>query len=84
MSIVEEFNKKFIENEKIKSLKDLTEVDIDESRKVWRNKRSWIIAKNIASYLSTLSEDDKKALELGREMLNLKIGGKIQSVNSKA
>jgi len=31
-------------------------------RKVWRNKRSWIIAKNIASYLSTLNEDDKLAL----------------------
>jgi hypothetical protein len=31
-------------------------------RGVWRNKRSWSIAKNIASYLSTLSEDDKTAL----------------------
>ncbi|MEM2287168.1 MAG: hypothetical protein QXS51_05205, partial [Thermoproteota archaeon] len=31
-------------------------------RKVWRNKRSWIIAKEIASYLSTLSDDDKIAL----------------------
>ncbi|MEM3145880.1 MAG: hypothetical protein QW332_07890, partial [Thermoproteota archaeon] len=30
--------------------------------KVWRNKRSWIIAKEIASYLSTLSDDDKIAL----------------------
>jgi len=59
---VEEFNKKFVENGKIKNLKELAEADIDELRKVWRNKRSWIIAKNIASYLSTLSQDDKLAL----------------------
>jgi hypothetical protein len=31
-------------------------------REVWRNKRSWSIARYIASYLSTLSEDDKTAL----------------------
>ncbi|MEM0328643.1 MAG: hypothetical protein QXE05_12910 [Nitrososphaeria archaeon] len=30
---------------------------------MWKNKRSWIIAKNIASYLSTLSEDDKLVLK---------------------
>jgi len=59
---VEEFNKKFVENEKIKNLKDLTKAGINELRKVWKNKRSWVIAKNIASYLSTLSEDDKTAL----------------------
>jgi len=59
---VEEFNKKFIENGKIKNLKDLSKADINELRSVWKNKRSWIIAREIASYLSTLSEDDKLAL----------------------
>lgn len=59
---VEEFNKKFVENGKIKNLKELAEADINGLRSVWRNKRSWSIAKNIASYLSTLSEDDKLAL----------------------
>ncbi|MEM0011171.1 MAG: hypothetical protein QXW39_03495 [Candidatus Bathyarchaeia archaeon] len=59
---VEEFNKKFVESGKIKSLKELAEADIDELKGVWRNKRSWNIAKNIASYLSTLSQDDKLAL----------------------
>ena len=29
---------------------------------MWKNRRSWIIAKGIASYLSTLSEDNKTAL----------------------
>jgi len=59
---VEEFNKKFVENGKIKNLKDLAKANINELRSVWRNRRSWIIAKEIASYLSTLSDDDKEAL----------------------
>jgi hypothetical protein len=59
---VEEFSKKFVENGRIKSLKELVEADINELREVWSNKRSWAIAKGIASYLSTLSEDDKSAL----------------------
>jgi hypothetical protein len=59
---VEEFNKKFIENGKIKNLKDLSKADINELRSVWKNKRSWIIAKEIASYLSKLSNNDKEAL----------------------
>ena len=54
---VEEFNKRFVESGRIKNLKDLAKADIDELRKVWRNKRSWIIAKNIASYLSTIGND---------------------------
>ena len=59
---VEEFNKKFVENGRIRSLKDLANANINELRTVWKNKRSWIIAKEIASYLSTLSDDDKIAL----------------------
>ncbi|MEM2680968.1 MAG: hypothetical protein QW693_06785 [Candidatus Bathyarchaeia archaeon] len=62
VSKVEEFNKKFVENGRIKNLKDLAKADINELRKLWRNKRSWVIAKEIASYLSTLSKDDKLAL----------------------
>jgi len=59
---VEEFNRKFVENGRIRNLKDLKEADIDELRSIWRNNRSWIIAKEIASYLSSLSEDDKAAI----------------------
>jgi hypothetical protein len=58
---VMEFNKKFVENGTIKNLKDLTKADVNELRNVWRNKRSWIIAKDIAAYLSTIG-DDKSAL----------------------
>jgi hypothetical protein len=59
---VEEFNRKFVESGKIRSLKDLAESNVDELRGVWKNERSWIIAKEIASHFSRLSEDDKAAL----------------------
>ncbi len=59
---VEEFCEKFVETGKIKGLKDLAEADVNELRSVWRNRRSWFIAKQIASYLSTLSDIDKIAL----------------------
>jgi len=59
---VEEFDKKFVEKGGTKNLKDLTKANIDELRKVWRNKRSWTIAKEIASYLSAISDNDKSSL----------------------
>lgn len=54
---VVEFSKKFVENGRIKNLRELAKADISELRCVWRNKRSWQIAKDIASYLSVLGED---------------------------
>jgi hypothetical protein len=59
---VEEFNRKFVESEKIRSLKDLANANINELRTVWKNRRSWSIAREIASHLSKLSADDKIAL----------------------
>jgi hypothetical protein len=59
---VEEFNERFVESGRIRNLKDLAKADVNELRTVWKNMRSWTIAKEIASYLSTLSEDDKLAL----------------------
>jgi hypothetical protein len=59
---VEEFGKRFVENGAIRNLKEFTEADINELMVVWKNRRSWDMAKGIASYLSTLSEDDKHAL----------------------
>jgi len=59
---VEEFKEKFVESGKIKNLRDLAEADIYELRGVWKNMRSWIIARGIASHLSTLSDNDKEAL----------------------
>lgn len=59
---VREFSEKFVEAGRIQNLKDLAKADINELMKVWRNKRSWRIAKDIASYLSTLSDNDRTAL----------------------
>ena len=59
---VVEFNEKFVENEKIKGLRDLVKVDSYELREVWRNKRSWSVAKKIAAYLLTINGNDKVTL----------------------
>lgn len=59
---VKEFNRRFVESGKIRNLKDLAKADANELRTVWKNMRSWTTAREIASYLSTLSEDDKLAL----------------------
>jgi len=61
---VEEFNRKFVESGKVRSLQELAKADLDELRGVWRNERSWMIAMNIASYLSSLTtrNDDRNAL----------------------
>jgi hypothetical protein len=68
---VEEFNKKFLENGTIKNLKGLAEADVNELRNVWRNERSWIIAKDIASYLSAVG-DDKSAIRTWAKNADLK------------
>jgi hypothetical protein len=68
---VEEFNKKFLENGTIKNLKDLAEADVNELRNVWKNKRSWIIAKDIASYLSAI-DNDKSAIRTWARNADLK------------
>ncbi|MBC7130366.1 hypothetical protein H5T51_03980 [Candidatus Bathyarchaeota archaeon] len=68
---VEEFRRKFVEKGKIKTLKELAKANIDELQSVWRNRRSWLVAKNTAAYLSTLNGDDKKALRTWASMTKL-------------
>jgi hypothetical protein len=53
---VEEFKKKFV-GKKVKNLKTFVKIENNELRKIWKNKRSWFIAKQIASYLSIFEED---------------------------
>jgi len=55
---VEEFKRKFIDTRRITSLKDLTSMDIEELRNIWKNRRSWEIAKNIASILDKIKEQN--------------------------
>lgn len=59
---VEEFDKKFMEDGRIKDLQDLAGADIDELRTVWKNRRSWAVAKDAASYLTNSGEFDRVAL----------------------
>ena len=59
---VMEFHKAFVKTGRINRLRNLASADIEELRGVWRNKRSWSMAKEIAAYLATLSDDDVTAL----------------------
>jgi len=60
---VNEFSKKFVENGKITCLRDLASSDPNEMATIWKNRRSWSIARNISSYLATLG-DDRTALRM--------------------
>ena len=50
---------KFYQKFKIESLKDLIQVNVDEARKIWKNRRSWNVIFNVAKYLLKLMEDFK-------------------------
>lgn len=55
-----EFDKMF--NSKIKNLFDLSKCNTAEFLTIWKNKRSWNVAKEVANYLSTIDEDDAISL----------------------
>lgn len=57
-----EFKNEFVDTNKILSLKDLANHDMGELTEVWKNKRSWNVAKEISNYLPSLDENDKRAL----------------------
>ena len=57
-----EFDEKFVRSGKIKNLKELAKADIEELKEIWKNERSWNAAKNIAFYLSKLSDNNREAL----------------------
>jgi hypothetical protein len=54
---VEKFRQDFVESGKIRSLEDLAAADDAELEKIWRNKRSWQMAKSVASYLGEVKRD---------------------------
>lgn len=63
---VEKFREEFVETGKIRTLEDLPTANDDELERIWRNKRSWQMAKAVASYLAKIKRkkglDDKQAL----------------------
>ena len=60
------FEKELIINGKVQNLRDLSLLQADQMQSIWRNKRSWQMAKSVASYLDNLaaakSLDDREAL----------------------
>jgi hypothetical protein len=56
---VEEFTRRFIDNGMIKTVEDLAPGDIENLRSVWKNRRSWEVAKAIAAYLAELKKGDQ-------------------------
>lgn len=65
---VELFRQKFVETNLIKTMDDLAQADLAKLTEIWKNSRSWKVAKEIASYLATLKQnysiDDRNALIL--------------------
>lgn len=63
---VEQFRQEFVELEKIRTLEDFVVTNDAELERVWRNKRSWQMAKSVASYLAGIKKekrfDDRQAL----------------------
>jgi len=60
------FEKELIINGKVQNLRDLSLLQANQMQSIWRNKRSWQMAKSVASYLDSLaaakSLDDRGAL----------------------
>ncbi|MCS7215673.1 MAG: hypothetical protein RMI30_01005 [Thermodesulfovibrio sp.] len=60
---IKRIEREFIMTGKIGCLKDLFHFNFFDAFHIWKNKRSWLVAKEIAQYLSTLSENDREALK---------------------
>ncbi len=69
---VKTFEKEFIKTKKITSLESLAKFNYEEAFHIWKNKRSWQVAREISSYLSTLSKDDREALRTWAKSSSLK------------
>ncbi|MCS7143608.1 MAG: hypothetical protein NZ879_01150 [Archaeoglobaceae archaeon] len=53
------FKKEF---ENIRTLRELSNANVEEVRRIWKNSRSWNVAIEASRYLSKLSNDDRHAL----------------------
>jgi len=72
---VEKFRKEFVESGKIRSLEDLIAAKDNELERVWRNKRSWHMAKSVVSHLAGIKKekglDERQALIYWAKHANL-------------
>jgi hypothetical protein len=64
---VDEFRREFVETEEISNIHDLANINPHDEKVagIWKNKRSWEVAKSVAAYLATLKAerglDDREA-----------------------
>jgi len=63
---VEKFRQEFVEQGRIQPLEDFLAIGDEELEKIWKNKRSWQMAKSVAAYLLQIEKerglDDREAL----------------------
>ena len=63
---VERFRQEFVKTGKIGTFEDLLAASDEELKTIWKNQRSWQVAKAVAFYLSTIKRskrlDDREAL----------------------
>lgn len=57
-----DFKEEFVDTNKIGGLKDLADYDLGELTEVWKNKRSWNVAKEVADHLDSIDRSDREAL----------------------
>ena len=62
---VDKFRQEFVETGRIRTLDDLATAGYDELKSIWKNKRSWHMAKSVASHLAGIKRekglDDRQA-----------------------
>jgi hypothetical protein len=62
---VDKFRQEFVEPGRVRTLEDLAAASDDELESIWRNKRSWHMAKSVASHLAGIKKekslDDRQA-----------------------
>ena len=56
---VEQFRQEFVETGRIKSVEDLVVIDSASLEKIWKNKRSWQMARSVAAYLAQIKNEKK-------------------------
>ena len=63
---VERFRKELVESGNIRNIEDLSVANDEELERIWRNRRSWQMAKSVASHLARIKGerelDDREAL----------------------
>lgn len=56
---VEKFRREFVETGKVRIIDDLLKINDNDLEKIWRNRRSWKMAKSIVSYFSEIKKKQK-------------------------